>query len=125
MSNEKLSRYFILERYTRKSIARLVLANAITSLEQLEQVIDLTVEERGGAKTAAEHLKIRISPHIATLINPEDTTRPVGLAAFLSSFRGSKLIPAKRRCLVPPTSPHQGATRRVTPAVSPPKYESM
>jgi hypothetical protein len=39
---------------------------------------------------------------------------PVGTAcAFSSSLRGSKLVPSKWRCLVPPTSPHQGATPRV------------
>src|SRR5512133_3284154 len=36
------------------------------------------------------------------------------LAAFSSRFLGSRLVPAKRRCLVPPTSPHhphQGAAQ--------------
>ncbi len=41
----------------------------------------------------------------------------VGVAAFSGSLCGSKLVPAKWHRLVPPTSPHQGATRRVTPAV--------
>jgi len=44
-------------------------------------------------------------------------TRLVGVGAFSSTLRGLKLVPAKTRYLVPPTSPHQGATRRVTPAV--------
>ena len=33
------------------------------------------------------------------------------------SVRGLELVPAKRRYLIPPTSPHQGATRQVTQAV--------
>jgi hypothetical protein len=37
----------------------------------------------------------------------------VGVGAFSSSLRGLKLVPAKWRDLVPPTSPHQGATQRV------------
>jgi len=38
----------------------------------------------------------------------------VGVGAFSGTLRGLKLIPSKRRCLVPPTSPHdprQGAPR--------------
>jgi len=31
-------------------------------------------------------------------------TRLVGVCAFSSSFLGSKLVPAKWHCLVPPTS---------------------
>jgi hypothetical protein len=31
-------------------------------------------------------------------------TRLVGLTAFSGSWRGSKLVPSKWRCLVPPTS---------------------
>jgi hypothetical protein len=33
----------------------------------------------------------------------------VGIAAFSGSLCGLKLVPSKWRCLVPPTSPHQGA----------------
>src|SRR5687767_5520818 len=43
----------------------------------------------------------------------------VGVSAFSGSLRGLKLVPSKWRCRVPPTSPHQGATRRVTQAVGP------
>jgi hypothetical protein len=34
----------------------------------------------------------------------------VGVCAFSSSWRGWRLIPAKWRYLVPPASPHQGAS---------------
>src|SRR6266498_5636967 len=44
-------------------------------------------------------------------------TRLVGLAAFSGSLCDLELVPSKRRYLIPPTSPHQGATRRVTQAV--------
>ena len=40
-------------------------------------------------------------------------TRLVGLAAFSGSLCDLELVPSKRRYLIPPTSPHQGATRRV------------
>ena len=40
-----------------------------------------------------------------------DPERASGQAG--GSLRGLKLVPSKWRCLVPPTSPHQGATRRV------------
>jgi hypothetical protein len=33
----------------------------------------------------------------------------VGVGAFSSWLYGLELVPAKWRCLVPPTSPHQGA----------------
>ena len=34
---------------------------------------------------------------------PYPTTRLVGVGAFLSSFRGLELVPAKWRPLIPPT----------------------
>ncbi|HET8671068.1 MAG TPA: hypothetical protein VFM05_10705, partial [Candidatus Saccharimonadales bacterium] len=44
-------------------------------------------------------------------------TRLVGVCAFSGSLCGLKLVPSKWRYLVPPTNPHQSATRRVTRAV--------
>ena len=41
----------------------------------------------------------------------------VRLAALKWSYTRLKQVPSKWRDPVPPTSPHQGATRRVTPAV--------
>jgi hypothetical protein len=39
--------------------------------------------------------------------------RLVGVGGFSNTLRGLELIPSKRRYLVPPSSPHQGATRQV------------
>ncbi len=47
----------------------------------------------------------------------------VGVGAFSGSLCGSKPVPAKLRYLIPPTSPHQGAARRVTRAVSLPEFD--
>src|SRR5215213_2986764 len=41
----------------------------------------------------------------------------VGVCVFSDNLCGLKLVPVKWRYLVPPTSPHQGATRRVTQTV--------
>jgi hypothetical protein len=51
--------------------------------------------------------------------DPWKSTRTivVGVGAFSGSLRGLELVPLKWRCLVPPTSPHQGATQRVTQTV--------
>src|SRR5215212_4880539 len=56
-----------------------------------------------------------LAPHVVSLANHAGVV--VGVGAFSSSLRGFRMVPAKWRPLVPPTSPHQGATRRVTPAV--------
>ena len=42
-----------------------------------------------------------------------------GVGTFSCSLRGWKLVPLKWRYLLPPISPHQGATRWVTQAVGP------
>ena len=41
-------------------------------------------------------------------VHPHDTTRLSGTRAFSGSLRGLKLVPAKGRCLVPPTSTPKG-----------------
>lgn len=46
--------------------------NAITNLSELEQVISLSDEEQQGVEIATQHLRMKISPHIATLMNPDD-----------------------------------------------------
>lgn len=46
--------------------------NAITSGEELEKVVALTDDERTGVKAATQYLKLRISPHIAAMINFSD-----------------------------------------------------
>ena len=54
------------------------ISHSINTLEQLEQVIDLTPEEKLGVAEATKALKMRISPHIALMIangEEEDTLR--------------------------------------------------
>lgn len=53
------------------------LRNAITSLDELEDVIHLSEEERLGVKTATQSLKMRISPHLLTLMDPENPKDPL------------------------------------------------
>src|SRR5687767_15039730 len=53
------------------------LRNVITSAKELEQVIHLSDEEQRGAATATQYLKMRISPHIATLMDPDDANDPL------------------------------------------------
>jgi lysine 2,3-aminomutase len=48
------------------------LDNSIETLEDLSKVISLTEEERQGVLDSAKHLKMRISPHIANMISPDD-----------------------------------------------------
>lgn len=52
--------------------------NVITTLRELEQVVNLSNDERLGVETATKYLKMRISPHIASLMdqdNPNDSLR--------------------------------------------------
>jgi lysine 2,3-aminomutase len=54
------------------------LAHSIETLEDLQQVISITEEEKQGISDAMKHLKMRISPHIANLMSyddPSDTLR--------------------------------------------------
>ena len=50
------------------------LAHGVRTLDELEQIVALTPEERNGAVTATGVLKLRISPHIATLMDRDDPT---------------------------------------------------
>ena len=51
--------------------------NAITSLDELQQVINLSDEEWHGVEAATQYLKMKISPHIATLMDPDDPGDPL------------------------------------------------
>ena len=62
------------------------LKNSITSLAQLEQVVDLTEEERSGVQLATKYLKMRISPHIATLMDPCNSQVPLRRQFIPSSY---------------------------------------
>ena len=52
-------------------------ANRITSLEQLKQVIELTTEEEEGVRQCLQTLRMAITPYYATLIDPEDQNCPI------------------------------------------------
>lgn len=52
-------------------------ANRITSLEQLKQVIELTAEEEEGVRQCLQTLRMAVTPYYATLIDPEDQNCPI------------------------------------------------
>ncbi|MDA9591990.1 KamA family radical SAM protein [bacterium] len=53
------------------------LKNRITKLEQLEQYMQLTAEERAGCLFAKDKLAMAITPYFFNLIDPEDPNCPV------------------------------------------------
>ena len=53
------------------------MANAITTVDQLEKVINLTVDERKGVKKCLEKLRMSITPYYATLMDPDDYNCPI------------------------------------------------
>lgn len=53
------------------------LKNRITKLEQLEQYMELTAEERDGCLFAKDKLAMAITPYFFNLIDPEDPNCPV------------------------------------------------
>ncbi|KNY29393.1 lysine 2,3-aminomutase [Pseudobacteroides cellulosolvens] len=53
------------------------LSNRITTVEELEQVINLTEEERNGVKLSLEKLRMAITPYYAMLMDPDDSSCPV------------------------------------------------
>lgn len=53
------------------------ISNRITTLEELEQVINLTDEERKGVKRCLKSLRMAITPYYATLMNVDDYTCPI------------------------------------------------
>ncbi|MVX65360.1 lysine 2,3-aminomutase [Clostridium chromiireducens] len=48
------------------------ISNRITTLEELEQVVNLTENEKNGIKASLKKLKMAITPYYATLIDPKD-----------------------------------------------------
>ena len=52
-------------------------ANRITTLEDLKQVIELTPEEEEGVSQCLQTLRMAITPYYATLIDPHDRNCPV------------------------------------------------
>ena len=53
------------------------LRNRVTKLEQLEQYMELTAEERAGCLFAKDKLAMAITPYFFNLIDPEDPNCPV------------------------------------------------
>lgn len=51
--------------------------NIVTTLEELEQVLILSEEERKGVMEATKYLKMRITPHIISLMNPDNPDDPL------------------------------------------------
>lgn len=51
--------------------------NVITTVDELDKVIELSPEERMGTETATRLLKMRISPHICTLMDPHNPADPL------------------------------------------------
>lgn len=52
-------------------------ANRITTIEDLEQVINLTREERQGVQASLGKLRMAITPYYASLMNPDDPDCPI------------------------------------------------
>lgn len=53
------------------------IANRITTVEQLRQVVDLTADETEGISRCLETLRMAITPYYATLIDPTDPECPI------------------------------------------------
>lgn len=53
------------------------ISNRITTIEELEQVVNLSEEEQFGVKASLEKLKMGITPYYATLIDPDNYNCPV------------------------------------------------
>jgi len=68
--------------------------NVITTLPELEQVISLSEEERLGIKRATRYLKMRITPHICTLMDPVERTDPLRVQ-FIPSGKEVESIDAE------------------------------
>lgn len=53
------------------------ISNRITTVEELEKIINLTEDEKFGIITSLKKLKMAITPYYATLINPKDYNCPI------------------------------------------------
>lgn len=53
------------------------LSNRITTIEELEHVINLTDEERQGVKSSLGKLRMAITPYYAMLMSPDDSNCPI------------------------------------------------
>src|SRR5688572_8950607 len=55
------------------------IGHRLTRLDQFEKLIRLTDEERRGLILASEKFSVAVTPHFATLIDPEDPNCPLRL----------------------------------------------
>lgn len=53
------------------------ISNRITTIDELEQVVDLTEEEKNGVNASLKKLKMAITPYYATLISPNYYNCPI------------------------------------------------
>ena len=56
-------------------------SHRITNLEQLRQVVNLTEEEEAAIRDSQHLFRLGITPHYATLIDPDDPRCPMRLQA--------------------------------------------
>ena len=56
-------------------------SHRVTNLEQLGQVVNLTDEEERAVKDSEHLFRLGITPHYATLIDPDDPQDPMRLQA--------------------------------------------
>lgn len=52
-------------------------ANRVSTIDDLKQIVNLTEDEEEGIKKCLESLRMAITPYYATLINPEDPEGPI------------------------------------------------
>lgn len=57
------------------------LANRITTVDQLKQVINLTPEEEQGVHDCLKNLRMAITPYYASLMDPDDPHHPIRMQA--------------------------------------------
>ena len=62
------------------------LRNRITTVEELKEIVNLTEEEEEGIKTCLKYLPMAITPHYATLIDPDNPECPIRKQAIPTSL---------------------------------------
>lgn len=87
--------------------------NRITSIEELEQIINLSKEEKKGVEEGLKKFKMGITPYYATLINPDDENCPIRKQAIPSI---QETFVSDNECMDPlhekNDSPVEGLTHR-------------
>lgn len=72
--------------------AKWQLKNRVTTLEQLETMLDLTPSERAGVAVAGSKLALAVTPHFFSLIDPADPNCPIR-RQVLPRFEESLVLP--------------------------------